>query len=100
MITNLYIRDQLALRDDNTGAFVAADEWQLDWQRPVAVQSVQVSVTYARELDVDKDLVRAGLLHGDLLVLDWAARLLDDLCPLHPGDFWGHCRELSVGLTE
>lgn len=100
MITNLYIRNQLALRDDNTSAFVAAYEWQLGWQRPVAVQSVQVSVTYARELDVDQDLVRAGLLHRDLLVLDWTTRLLDDLRPLHLGDFWGHCCELFVGLTK
>ena len=99
MITNLYIRNQLALRDDNTSAFVAADEWQLSWQRPVAVQSVQVSVTYARELDVDQDLVRAGLSHGDLFVLDWASCLLDDLRPLHLGDFWGHCCELFVKLT-
>ena len=100
MVTNLYIRNQLALRDNNASAFVAADEWQLDWQRPVAVQSVQVGVAYAREFDVDQDLVRAGLLHGDLLVLDRAARLLDDLRPLHLGDFWGHCCELFVGLTE
>ena len=100
MITNLYIRNQLALRDDNTSAFVAADEWQLDLQRPVAVQSVQVSVTYARELDVDQDFVWARLLHGDLLVLDWTARLLEDLRPLHLGDFSGHYRELFVGLTE
>lgn len=87
MITNLYIRDQLALRDDNASAFVTADEWQLGLQRPVAVQNVQVSVAYARELDVDQDLVRAGLLHGDLLVSDWTARLLGDLRPLHLGDF-------------
>lgn len=35
-----------------------------------------------RVFDVDKNLIWAGFLYGDLLVLDGAAGLFNDLCPL------------------
>jgi hypothetical protein len=47
---------------------------------------VQVSVADARVLDVDENLIGAGLLYGDLLVLDGASGLLDDLRPLLLGN--------------
>ena len=35
-----------------------------------------------RVLDVDENLIRTRLLYGDLLVVDGATSLLDDLRPL------------------
>jgi hypothetical protein len=52
------------------------------YQRPVAVDGVQVSVAHTRELDVDENLVRSWLLDGNLLVVDGTTGLLDDLRPL------------------
>lgn len=71
---------------------MAADEGQLGGQWPVAVDGVQVGVADSRVLDVDEDLVRGGLGDGNLLVLDGAAGLLNDLGPLLGGDLGGrHC---------
>ena len=52
------------------------------YQWPVSVHSVQISVADTRVLDVDKNLIGAGLLYGNLLVLDGASGLVDDLRPL------------------
>jgi hypothetical protein len=57
-------------------------EGRCGYQRPVAVDGVEVGVAYAGVLDVYEDFVWAGLLDWDLLVLDGAAGLLDDLRPL------------------
>jgi hypothetical protein len=52
------------------------------YQGPVAVHSVEISVADTRVLDVDKNLIRAWLLHWNLLVLDGSTSLLNDLRPL------------------
>lgn len=41
-------------------------------------------------LDVNQDLVWAGLGDRNLLVFDGAAASLEDLCPLFFGEFSGH----------
>jgi hypothetical protein len=43
---------------------------------------VEIGMANTRELDVDENLIWAGLLYWDLLVLDGTTGLLDDLCPL------------------
>lgn len=51
----------------------------------------------AGKLDVDEHLIRAGLLDWNLLVLDGAAGLLDDLRPLLGWDLGGgHVVRVSV----
>ena len=45
--------------------------------------------------DNDKHLAWAWLCHWDLLVLDWAAHLLDDLSPLLLGNLWARHSEMS-----
>ena len=62
----------------------------LAYQRPVTVHGVEISVTDTRVLDVDKNLIWARLLDGNLLVLYGTTGLLDDLRPLLLWDFW-HC---------
>jgi hypothetical protein len=42
------------------------------------------------ELDVDEDLIRTWLLHGNLLVIDGTTSLLDDLRPLLGGNVSTH----------
>lgn len=58
------------------------------YQGPVAVHSVEISVADTRVLDVDKNLIWAGLLYGNLFVVDGPTGLLDDLCPLLLWNFW------------
>ena len=58
------------------------------YQGPIAVHSVEISVADTRVLDVDKNLIWAGLLNGNLLVVDGPTGLLDDLCPLLLWNFW------------
>jgi hypothetical protein len=58
------------------------------YQGPVAVYSVEISMADTRVLDVDKNLIWAGLLYGNLLVVDGPTGLLDDLCPLLLWNFW------------
>jgi hypothetical protein len=43
---------------------------------------MKIRVADTRVFDVDEDLIRARLLDWDLLVLDGATSLLDDLRPL------------------
>ena len=49
VVTNLHVFHKASAGDNNTSAFVAADQWELRRQRPVAVDSVQICVTYAGE---------------------------------------------------
>ena len=51
---------------------------------------MQIRVADAGVFDVDEDLVWAGLRDGDLLELDWAAGLLDDLRHLLFWDLRSH----------
>lgn len=89
MVANLHIiADQGTLGNNYPGSLMATDERELGGERPVAVDGVEVGVADTRVLDVDEDFIRAGLLDGDLHVLDGAAGLLDDLRPLLCGD--GH----------
>lgn len=60
------------------------------YQWPVTVDGVEICVANTRILDVDENLIRTGLLDGNLLVLDGAAGLVDDLCPLLGWD-GSHC---------
>jgi hypothetical protein len=52
------------------------------YQGPVTVDGVEIGMTNTGELDVDENLIWAGLLYWNLLVLDGTAGLLDDLRPL------------------
>jgi hypothetical protein len=52
------------------------------YKRPVTVDGVQISMADTRVFDVDKNLIRTWLLDRNLLVLDGAASLLNDLRPL------------------
>lgn len=70
VLAELNVGDELTALDDNTGTLVATDEGQLDGEGPVAHHGVQVGVADTRELDVDEDLIRTRLGHGDLLVDD------------------------------
>lgn len=70
VITNLDILDELATSNDDTSTFMAADKRQFGGNGPVAQHSVKVGMAYARVLDVDENLIRPGLCHGDLLVHD------------------------------
>ena len=56
-------------------------------QWPVTIHSVKISVAHTTVLDVDENLIRAGFLDGNLLVVDGSAGLLDDLRPLLLGNF-------------
>jgi hypothetical protein len=47
---------------------------------------VQIRVADTRVLNVDKNLIGAGLPYGNLLVLDGASGLFDDLRPLLLGN--------------
>jgi hypothetical protein len=58
------------------------------YQGPVAIHGVEISVADTRVLDVDENFIWAGLLNGNLLVLDGTTGLLDDLRPLLLWDFW------------
>lgn len=94
MVTDLNVLDELTAGNNDTSTLVATDERELGGQRPVTVHGVEVGVADTRVLDVDENLIWAGLLDVDLLVLDWAAGLLDDLGHLPLGNLWlGH----SVG---
>lgn len=68
MVTDFDVLHELAARDDDTRALVAANEGHLGGERPVALHGVQVGVADAGVLDVDEHLVGAGLRNGDLLV--------------------------------
>lgn len=67
VVAELDVLDELAAGDDDAGALVAADERHLGGDGPVAHHGVQVRVADAAVLDVDEDLVGAGLGDGDLL---------------------------------
>jgi len=47
------------------------------------------SVADTRVLDVDENLIWAGLLHGNLLVLDGTTSLFNDTSPLFRGKVLG-----------
>jgi hypothetical protein len=52
------------------------------YQWPVTVDGVQIGVADTRVLDVDKNLIWAGLLNRNPLVVDGSASLFNDLRPL------------------
>lgn len=89
-ILHLDILDEVTLGNNNAGTFVATNQWKLGWEWPVAVDGVQISVAHTGVLDVDEDLIWAGLLDIDLLVLNWASGLLNDHGHLLLWDFLGH----------
>jgi hypothetical protein len=68
-------------------------------ERPVAIHGMEISVADTRVLDVDEDFVRGWLLDGDLLIVDGAAGLLDNLRPLLLGNFW-HCAKCDKIVGE
>lgn len=88
VISNLNILDQFSACNDDTGTFVATDERQFGIQRPVTVHGVEICVANTGELDINENLIRTWLLNRNLLVNDWLASLLDDLCPLLSWDLW------------
>lgn len=78
---------QLTFCNDDAGAFMAAHEWVgLEWEWPVAIQSVQVSVADTAVFDIDEDFIGARLWDWDLFVGGWSTLLFDDLGPLLVGD--------------
>lgn len=83
------IGNQIAARHDDASTFVTTNERQLGGNRPVTVDGVQIGVADARVLDVDEDFLWAGFCDGDLLVLQRAADLVDDLRPLLGRDLVG-----------
>lgn len=54
------------LGDYDAGTLVSTDERQLGWNRPIAVDGVQVGVAHARVLDVEQNLIRARLGDWDV----------------------------------
>lgn len=68
-------------------------------QRPVTIHSVKVSVANTTVLDVDKNLIRARLLDGNLLVLDGSTGLVNDLRPLLLGNF-RHVDDVRVSRID
>jgi hypothetical protein len=68
MVTNLNILYEFTPCYNNTRTFVSTDQWKLCWQRPVTVDSVEISVADTRVLDVDENFIWAGLCNRDLLV--------------------------------
>jgi hypothetical protein len=70
LLADLDILNKLAARDNDTSTLVATNKRQLGVEGPVTLPGVEISVADTGELDVDEDLVRAGLLNGNLLVLD------------------------------
>jgi len=91
IVTDLNVLHEVTLGNNDAGTLVATDERKLGRKRPVAVHGVQVGVADTRVLDVDEDLIGTGLLNGNLLVLNWAAGLLDDLGHLLLGNGRSHC---------
>jgi hypothetical protein len=96
VVANLDVNDLVALCNHNTCTLVTTDERELGRERPVAVHGVQVSVADTRELDVDEDLIGTGLLDVNLLVLNWAAGLLNDHSHLLGGDRRGHVGDVLL----
>jgi hypothetical protein len=96
VVTNIDLADKLTACNNDTRTFVAANKRKLGWKGPVAVQGVEIGVTDTSVLDIDEDLIGTRLGNGDLLVLEWAASLLDDLSPLLLGDLRRrHCQLVS-----
>jgi hypothetical protein len=84
MVANLdvLVGDEGSLGHDHTSALMASDEWvRLGRERPIAILGVEIGVADTRVLDVDQDLIGAGLGHRDLLVRA-GALLLHHLGPL------------------
>jgi hypothetical protein len=89
-VADVNLGDELTLGYDDTGTFVATDEGKLSIEGPVTLHGMEIGMADTRVLDVDEDLIGAGLLDGDLLEDDGTALLLDHLGPLL---FW----DLKVG---
>jgi hypothetical protein len=70
IITNLDVLHEFTSGYDNTSTFVSTNQWELRCQWPVAVDGVEIGVADTRVLDVDENLIWAGLLNWDLLVDD------------------------------
>jgi hypothetical protein len=96
VVANIDLADEFTTSDDNTSTLVATNKRKLGWEGPVTVQCVEICVADTSVLDVDENLIRARLGNGNLLVLEWAASLLDDLSPLHLGNLGRrHCELVS-----
>lgn len=80
------IGDQLATGDNNPGTLVTTDKREFGGNGPVPIDRVEIGVADARVFDVDEDILRAGLGDGNLLVLERATDLVDDLSPLLGGN--------------
>jgi len=70
MITDLDVLDEFTPSYDNTSTLVSTDQWELRRQWPVTVDGVEICVADAGVLDVDENLIWAGLCNWDLLVDD------------------------------
>ena len=70
VVANFDVLDEGTSCDDDTSTFVSTHERKLGRQWPITVYSVEICVADTRELNVDKYLIWAWLLDGDLLVLN------------------------------
>ena len=70
VVANFDVLDEGTSCHDDTSTFVSTHERKLGCQWPIAVHSVEICVADTRELNVDKYLIWAWLLDGDLLVLN------------------------------
>jgi hypothetical protein len=96
VVANLNFTDEFTAANDYTSTLVTTNKRHLDGKRPVAVHGVEVGVADTSELDIDENLIGAGLGNGDLLVFKLAADLFANLCPLHLGDLRSrHCGLIS-----
>jgi len=46
MVANLEVLDEFADLDDHSGSFVAANEGQLDFERPVTLPCVEIGMAH------------------------------------------------------
>jgi hypothetical protein len=83
VVPNFELGDAFANFNDNSGALenlgscdrwrgvtnlMATDNWKLWRQLPVSLHGVNIAVTHAGILEINKDLPRTGLLDGNLPV--------------------------------
>jgi hypothetical protein len=100
MVTNIDFGDELTTSNNDTSTFVTTNQRKFGWQGPVAVQCVEICVADTSVLDVDEDLIGSRLGDRNLLVLEWASSLLDNLGPLHLGDLRSRHNELSTSWSR
>lgn len=86
VVTDIDLGDELSTSNDDTSTLVTTNKRKFGWEGPVTVQCVKICVADTGILDIDKDLIRAWLGNGDLLVLEGTTSLFDDLGPLLLGN--------------